>query len=135
MPSGAKPGERRGGRPKGAKNKMPHVTKLAAKEGVLLAKRKRWTPLQFLLGVGNREPEFRDHTAEEFAAMVAAAPYCHARLAAVAYVPPPDDTQSRRREMLRQLSYQQRKAIEDILLAGDIEGALVPNDEQDGSER
>ena len=129
MPSGAKPGERRGGRIPGSKNKMLGVTKRAAQDGIRLARRKRITPLEFLLAVGNGE--LVKYKPDELTCMIAAAPYCHARLAAVAYVPPPDDTQNRRREMLRELSYQQRKAIEGILLAGDaeIEGAVVPEDE------
>lgn len=126
---GAKPGERRGGRKKGKLNRLTEVTRQSALEGVQMAKRTKRTPLEFLLGVGNGV--ITDYQPDQFSAMVAAAPYCHARLAAVAYVPPPDDTQNRRREMLRQLSYQQRKAIEGILLAGDaeIDGAVVPEDE------
>jgi hypothetical protein len=122
---GSKPGERRGGREKGTPNKSLHPRRISAIEGVRLAKAEDRTPLQFLLGVQNAAPWVQEIPEEQFArrlqAAIAAAPYCHARLAAVAYVPPPDDAQSRRREMLRQLTYQQRKAIEGILLAGDAE--------------
>jgi hypothetical protein len=116
---GSKPGERRGGRKKGTPNGKLHPKRLSAIAGIEMAKAHRVTPLEVLLGIGNRDPRFADYTDREVSCMIAAAPYCHARLTAVAYVPPPDDTRDRRREMLRRLTYQQRKAIEEILAAGE----------------
>ena len=60
-------------------------------------------------------------------AAVAAAPYCHARLAAVACVAqPPDSERDRRRDLLRSLSYQQRKEIPDILDSAKAVGGSAP---------
>lgn len=73
MPSGSKPGEKRGGRKKGTPNKRESVRRQAiAQTGV--------TPLEFMLGVmantGN-PPLMRLDAAKS------AAPYVHARLQAV----------------------------------------------------
>lgn len=70
---GAKPGERRGGRKKGTKNKKNAETVAKIEASGL-------TPLEFMLDV------LRDGAAEtavRFEAAKAAAPYVHPRLAAV----------------------------------------------------
>jgi hypothetical protein len=68
---GSKPGERRGGRQKGTRNKLTQEIARAASEGGI-------TPLEYMLRVLRDEtetPERRDWAAEK------AAPYMHPRLA------------------------------------------------------
>jgi hypothetical protein len=81
MPSGSKPGEKRGGRKKGTPNKRESLRRQAiAQTGV--------TPLEFMLGVmantGN-PPLMRLDAAKS------AAPYVHARLQAVTIGGDPDN--------------------------------------------
>jgi hypothetical protein len=117
MPAGSKPGERRGGRSKGTPNAKTVRRKMAAAKGVRLAERMRRSPLEIILTVADGGPEADKITPRMLEAAIAAAPYCHARLAAVAYVPPPDDSRDRRRDMLRRIPYQQRKQIAEIMAA------------------
>jgi hypothetical protein len=81
MPSGSKPGEKRGGRKKGTPNKRESVRRQAiAQAGV--------TPLEFMLGVmgnTNNPPLMRLDAAKS------AAPYVHARLQAVTLGGDPDN--------------------------------------------
>ncbi len=73
MPAGAKPGERRGGRAKGAANlKTREIADKAALEGI--------TPLEYMLSILSDE---RQETDKRFEAAKAAAPYIHPRLANV----------------------------------------------------
>ena len=73
MPSGSKPGERRGGRQKGTRNKRESLRQQAIEQtGV--------TPLEFMLGVmanADNSPLMRLDAAKS------AAPYVHARLQSV----------------------------------------------------
>ena len=121
MPAGSAPGEHRGGRGKGKLNKRSIPKMESAIKGLRLVKDYKVTPLQVLLGVGSADPGYLWVTDRHLSAMMAAAPYCHARLAAVALLPQPDDVANRRRDMLKQLTYQQRKQIEGILAVGDAE--------------
>jgi hypothetical protein len=82
----------------------------------------RWgiTPLDVLtavmvLGPGPVEEGKSGFTKSQFEAAVAAAPYVHPKLAAIAYTPPPDEEAARRREALAQLTYQERKELQAIL--------------------
>lgn len=73
MPRGSKPGERRGGRQKGAPNKVTLAKARAIAESGL-------TPLDYMLAIlrdDSAPPDRRDDMAK------AAAPYCHPRLAAI----------------------------------------------------
>lgn len=135
---GSNPGERRGGRKKGSENVSTRVTKIAAERGILAAQRMRVTPLEVLLTVVQGGVEANKITDRQLGAAVAAAPYCHARLAAVQYVPPPDASAQNRRVALAGLNYQQRKQIEGILLAaalgdddGTIEGDVLQQEDAD----
>jgi hypothetical protein len=135
---GANPGERRGGRKKGTPNGATARKQMAAMRGIVAAERMRRSPLETILAVVEGGAEAEKITERQVAAAVAAAPYCHARLAAVAYVPPPDDTQDRRREMLRRLTYQQRKAIEEILataLATEDDGPEIEGEPDEPAAR
>lgn len=129
MPAGAKPGQRRGGRTLGTPNKKLHPTRIAAKQGVLMAQQSAISPLALLLGIVNNDPAFKKIAPRRVACAIAAAPYCHARLAAVAYVPPPDQGDQQRRSALAGLNYQQRKQIEQILLGATIEGDPLTEDD------
>lgn len=122
---GAAPGERRGGSKKGsAVYKQVRVRSQAALDGIRHANAEDRTPLQFLLAVmSGREPEVEK---QRFDAAVAAAPYVHPRLAAVAIKEIPDGNAERRKSMLAGLNYQQRQAIAGILAA-----AALGDDEVD----
>ena len=79
MPKGSIPGERRGGRQQGTPNRATAATAAAIAASGL-------TPLDFLLSV------MRDETApraERMEAAAKAAPYVHARLAAIEHTPWP----------------------------------------------
>lgn len=102
--------------------------------GLELAKRMKVTPLEVLLGIGSRDPKFADYTDRELNCMIAAAPYVHPRLAAVAYIPPNDGRAEQRRDMLRNLGYHQRQAILDILATAQVqqlEGAAEAAEESE----
>jgi hypothetical protein len=73
MPRGSKPGERRGGRQKGTKNRRTAEIEAAVAATGL-------TPKEYMLKI------MRDDTLEldqRFAAAKAVAPYCHSQLASV----------------------------------------------------
>lgn len=76
---GSKPGERRGGRKKGSRNKAVIEREMRAK-AALKAAEAGDMPLDVMLGVmrGNRTA-----TPEQIAMAVAAAPYCHPKLSSV----------------------------------------------------
>lgn len=129
MAGGSQKGERRGGRQKGTPNRATRIKKQAADRGIKLAEGYRITPLEMLLNVMNAVPGSDKVTDRQFNAAVAAIGYCHARLAAVAYVPPPDQGDQQRRSALAGLNYQQRKQIEQILLGATIEGDPLTEDD------
>lgn len=116
---GSKPGERRGGRQKGTKNKATVLRHQAAQRGITMMQRFRLSPLEVMLTVVDGGPAADTITPRQFEAAVAAAPYCHPRLAAVAVMPQPDGDADRRREVLGKLDYHARKQIEGILAAAD----------------
>lgn len=78
---GAKPGERRGGREKGARNKSTVEREIRAAAGVEQAITTGLLPLDVML---HRMRGTRPITDDQFTAAVAAAPYLHPRLSAVA---------------------------------------------------
>jgi hypothetical protein len=83
-------------------------------------KRQGITPLDVLTAVmvrdlGPIEEGKSGFTKSQFDAAVAAAPFIHPKLAAIAYQPPPDEEAARRREMLAKLTYEERKALQAIL--------------------
>ena len=82
---GSKPGERRGGRQKGTKNKR---TRESVRQKALEIEKTGVSPLDFLLGVmgsDDNPPMMRLDAAK------AAAPYVHARLQAVTIAGDPDN--------------------------------------------
>src|ERR1700722_6766235 len=73
MPSGSKPGERRGGRQKGTRNKRESLRQQAIEQAGV-------TPLEFMLNImGNAS----NPTLMRLDAAKSAAPYVHARLQSV----------------------------------------------------
>jgi hypothetical protein len=82
MPSGSKPGERRGGRRKGTPNKRTRrVDEIMAKAiASAEVEGRQWTPLQWMLFVLN-DPNTPRRERNDMAR--SAAPYCHAKLTAV----------------------------------------------------
>ena len=85
MTGGSKPGERRGGRQKGTPNKLTVEREMRATHG-LEAARTGLMPLDVMFARMRDEPmtNGRKPTDEQFQAAVAAAPFVHPRLAAVA---------------------------------------------------
>jgi hypothetical protein len=82
----------------------------------------RWgiAPLDVLaavmaLDLGPIEEGKSGFTRSQFDAAVAAAPYVHPKLAAIAYTPPPNEEAAQRREMLAKLTYEERKRLQTIL--------------------
>ena len=84
MPQGSKPGERRGGRRKGNKNRATIERQMRANSGVAAARQSGVMPLDIILTVARGGEAAAQITDRQFAAAVAAAPFFHARLSAVA---------------------------------------------------
>ena len=105
--------------------------------GMELAKKFNRLPLEVILGKANGDPRFDDFTDQQVEWMIAAAPYVHPRLAAVAYIPPNDGRAEQRRDMLRNLGYHQRQAILDILATAQVqqlEGAAEAAEDSSNEE-
>jgi len=133
---GSKPGKRRGGRKKGTRNRKLHPRRISAAEGIALAKRFDHSPLEVILDKANGDKRFDHFTPQQVDWMIAAAPYVHPRLAAVAWVPPNDGREQQRRDMPRGLNYQQGQAILDILATAQplqIESAAAEGVSMSGS--
>lgn len=92
MPRGSAPGERRGGRQKGAPNKATVERRMRAQAGLEAAKQTGTMPLDIMLAVAAGGPEADKISDRQLQAAIAAAPYAHPKLAAVAVkdVTPPD---------------------------------------------
>jgi hypothetical protein len=101
---------------------------MAAARGIRLAERMHRSPLEIMLTVAGGGPEADKITPRMLDAATAAAPYCHPRLAAVAYVPSSDASHDHRRDLLRRIPYQQRKQIEEIF------AAAIEAEDEDGPE-
>lgn len=71
------------GRPKGSKNKATVEREALAAEAIAAAKKTGISPLETLLTVMRGGPAAKKISDRMYAAAVAAAPYCHPRLAAV----------------------------------------------------
>src|SRR5689334_7164474 len=119
---GSNPGERRGGRKKGTLNGTTVGKQMAAQRGIVAAQRMQRSPLETILAVADGGAEAEKIIVRQLQAAIAAAPYCHPRLAAIAHVSPPDPDMERRRDMLRALPYQQRQQILDILATAQASG-------------
>lgn len=92
MPRGSAPGERRGGRAPGTLNKATVERRLRAQAGLEAARTTGVMPLDIMLTVAAGGPEADKISDRQLQAAIAAAPYVHPRLAAVAVkdVTPPD---------------------------------------------
>ena len=111
---------RSGGRKPGSQGKLPQRRRQLAIAFIEQLKRQGITPLDVLTAVmvrdlGPIEEGKSGFTKSQFDAAVAAAPFIHPKLAAIAYQPPPDEEAARRREMLAKLTYEERKALQAIL--------------------
>ncbi len=94
-----KAGERRGGRKKGTPNKATAARLLRARAGIFAAEQSGMMPLDIILTVARGGEAAARITDRQFAAAVAAAPFLHARLSAVAVKDvTPDDTDVSRRQ-------------------------------------
>ena len=92
MARGSAPGERRGGRAPGTPNKATIERRVRAQAGLEVAKRTGVMPLDIMLTVAAGGREADKISDRQLRAAIAAAPYVHPRLAAVAVkdVTPPD---------------------------------------------
>ena len=100
MPRGSAPGERRGGRAPGTPNKATVERRMRAQAGLEVAKRTGVMPLDIMLTVAAGGPEAAKITDRQLQAAIAAAPYVHPKLAAVAVseeAPPDPDLEEKRR--------------------------------------
>jgi hypothetical protein len=109
-----------GGRLHGAKGKLPARRRQLSVAAIERMNRWGITPLDVLIAVmvldlGPIEEGKSGFTKSQFDAAVAAAPYVHPKLAAIAYTPPPDPEAEKRRNILAQLTYQERKELQAIL--------------------
>ena len=95
MSRGSAPGERRGGRRPGVPNKATIERRLRAQAGLEAAKQTGAMPLDIMLAVAAGGPEADKISDRQLQAAIAAAPYVHPKLAAVAVkdVTPPDPEQ------------------------------------------
>ena len=117
MPRGSKPGERRGGRKVGTPNKQTAIRIVAARQGLALAERFERTPLELILSAMSGGAEAEKITDRQLQCAIAAAPYVHPRLSAVAHIPPRDTTDDGHQQALACLTYEERKEIERMLVA------------------
>ena len=104
MPRGSAPGERRGGRAPGTLNKATVERRLRAKAGLEAARTTGVMPLDIMLTVAAGAPEADKISNRQLQAAIAAAPYVHPRLAAVAVkeVTPPDPEREERARRARE---------------------------------
>jgi hypothetical protein len=84
MGQGSKPGERRGGRQKGTPNKATLEQRMRAEHGIAAAKATGLMPLDVILTVVAGGDAADRITDRQLHAAVAAAPYLHPKLSAVA---------------------------------------------------
>jgi len=103
MSRGSKPGEHRGGGQKGTRNKATIERQMRARAGITAAKQNGVMPLDILLTVAAGGEAADKITERQFQAAVAAAPYLHARLSAVAVkdVTPIDPLETEKRALAR----------------------------------
>ena len=94
-----------------------HPRRVTAMQGLALAKKYDRLPLDVLLGVGNQHPDFADWPEQAVQCMIAAAPFVHPRLAAIAIQEVPDETAAARRSLLARIPFAQRREIAQILAA------------------
>jgi len=102
VPQGSKKNERRGGRQKGTPNRLTIERRLRAQAGFAAAEQTGVMPLDIMLTVARGGEAAAGITDRQLAAAVAAAPYVHPKLAAVAVKdltppePAPEKTEEQR---------------------------------------
>ena len=113
MPRGSAPGERRGGRHKGTPNKATVERQMRAQAGLEAAKLTGKLPLDIMLTVAAGGPEADKISDRQLQAAIAAAPYVHPKLAAVAVkdVTPPDPALDERRRRAREVFLRELQAL------------------------
>ena len=104
MPQGSAPGERRGGRAPGTPNRATVERRMRAQAGLEVAKRTGVMPLDIILTVAAGGPEADKISDRQLQAAIAAAPYVHPKLAAVAVkdVTPPNPIDDEKRQLAKQ---------------------------------
>lgn len=119
---------------KGIQNVKTGELKRIASAAIPWLARFQRTPIEVMLARMNGVRWAMELTADQVAMAVAAAPYVHPRLAAVAIQETPDPNMERRRDMLRGLSYQQRQQILDIMATAQVQQleAVAEEAEPDG---
>ena len=124
-------------RPSGRVEKRTVQVTRSVINGIALAAKLKKTPLDVMLARMSGDAWAMALTREQVEMAVAAAPYVHPKLAAVAYMPPSDHRAEQRRDMLRGLGYHQRQAILDILATAQvqqIEGAAEAAEDSSSEE-
>ena len=103
MPRGSAPGERRGGRAPGTPNKATVERRMRVQAGLEAAKLTGKLPLDIMLTVAAGGPEADKISDRQLQAAIAAAPYVHPKLAAVAVkdVTPPDPEREEKARLIR----------------------------------
>jgi hypothetical protein len=132
MPRGSAPGERRGGRQKGTPNKATIIERrMRAQAGLEAAKRTGVMPLDIMLAVAAGGPEADQISDRQLQAAIAAAPYVHPKLAAVAVkdMTPPNPAREEkarraREELIRWLNELARR---EPLLIEHVERPRMPD--------
>jgi hypothetical protein len=140
MPQGSKPGERRGGRQKGTPNRATIEKRIRAEHGIAAAKANGLLPLDIMLQVAAGGEAAAQITDRQLHAAIAAAPYVHAKLAAVAVaLKTPQDVvdEAERAEarawVLKQLADMAKP--EPLLLDHDEQSVRAPAPRQTGAIR
>jgi hypothetical protein len=135
MTRGSKPGERRGGRRKGTPNKATTERRLRTETGLAAARQSGVMPLDVILARMRDEtlPNGRKPSDEQFQAAIAAAPYLHPKLAAIAVdnVRPPDPVLTEQQEEARRLLFAHLEAMavpEPLELEGTVESPSRTSD-------
>jgi hypothetical protein len=131
MPRGSKPGERRGGRRKGTLNKATVERRMRVASGLKAAVETGELPLDVILRRMRGDTTVSN---PQFEAAVAAAPYCHPRLSAVAHQPAPDLSREERRAALAAIPYEIRRRIAALLEQAQASagGAAIDGDAEPG---
>jgi hypothetical protein len=125
----ARSAAQKGGRPKGGLTAMQNARQAAVMRALTIVRQWGIAPVDVLqavmiLDIGPAEEGKSGFTRMQFEAAVACAPYVHPKLAAIAYTPPPDPDAEKRRNMLAQLTYQERKELQAILEAARARGVM-----------
>jgi hypothetical protein len=88
-----------------------------AMRGMAIMQQYQRTPLEVLIARMNGIPWATEMSDDQLACAIAAAPYVHPRLQAIAVQEVPDDEREKRRDLLKRIPFPQRREIAAILEA------------------